>query len=199
MTARESGRRPQTAGLHRLIRLLKPTVHRPGAGPGHRPSTRSASPRARAIGAGAQSESLVRRVRSVPPRPSARSARRRGHRASLSSSRASGLRAWPRQLCRVSWPPTGMIADTALVLARGDEGLGLFIVLQSRASRISRGAGATQLHGVIGVTREHDCHLYYRRAHHLSRALGSPQWWKDRVFKKLARPSTSPVSFEGEH
>ena len=42
------------------------------------------------------------------------------------------------------------------------------------------------LHGAMGFTWDHDAHLHYRRAHHLSLALGSPQWWKDRLFAALA-------------
>lgn len=45
---------------------------------------------------------------------------------------------------------------------------------------------AIQLHGAIGFTWEHDAHLFYRRAHHLSLSLGSPGWWRDRLFDALA-------------
>lgn len=45
---------------------------------------------------------------------------------------------------------------------------------------------AIHLHGGIGYTWEHDAHLFYRRAHHWSLNLGSPQAWKDRLFEELA-------------
>lgn len=41
------------------------------------------------------------------------------------------------------------------------------------------------LHGAIGFTWEHDAHLFYRRAHHLSLWLGAPAWWKDRLYERL--------------
>ena len=41
------------------------------------------------------------------------------------------------------------------------------------------------LHGAIGFTWEHDAHLFYRRAHHLSLWLGAPGWWKDRLYERL--------------
>jgi alkylation response protein AidB-like acyl-CoA dehydrogenase len=44
-----------------------------------------------------------------------------------------------------------------------------------------------QVHGGIGVTWEHDCHLFYRRAQHLSAALGGPQEWRHRLVAELAR------------
>lgn len=45
---------------------------------------------------------------------------------------------------------------------------------------------AIHLHGAIGYTWDHDAHLFYRRAHHWSLNLGSPQSWKDRLFEALA-------------
>lgn len=42
------------------------------------------------------------------------------------------------------------------------------------------------LHGAIGFTWEHDAHLFYRRAHHLSLALGNSQAWKERLIQDLA-------------
>lgn len=42
------------------------------------------------------------------------------------------------------------------------------------------------LHGAIGFTWEHDAHLFYRRAHHLSVALEAPGWWKDLLYDRLA-------------
>jgi alkylation response protein AidB-like acyl-CoA dehydrogenase len=38
-----------------------------------------------------------------------------------------------------------------------------------------------QTHGGMGFTWEYDCHLYYRRAKHLSLALGAAPYWKDRL------------------
>ena len=39
----------------------------------------------------------------------------------------------------------------------------------------------------MGFTWEHDAHLFYRRAHYLTLALGSPRWWRDRLFESLER------------
>jgi alkylation response protein AidB-like acyl-CoA dehydrogenase len=38
-----------------------------------------------------------------------------------------------------------------------------------------------QTHGGMGFTWEYDCHLYYRRAKHLSLAIGAAPYWKDRL------------------
>jgi len=38
-----------------------------------------------------------------------------------------------------------------------------------------------QTHGGMGFTWEFDCHLYYRRAKHLSLAIGAAPYWKDRL------------------
>lgn len=61
------------------------------------------------------------------------------------------------------------------------------------AARIAAGEAFWQaakemihLHGAIGFTWEHDAHLFYRRAHHLSLNLGAPQVWKDRLYAALA-------------
>lgn len=45
------------------------------------------------------------------------------------------------------------------------------------------------LHGGIGFTWEHDAHLFYRRAHHLSVNLGAPDWWKALLYTEMR---TSP-------
>jgi alkylation response protein AidB-like acyl-CoA dehydrogenase len=42
-----------------------------------------------------------------------------------------------------------------------------------------------QTHGGIGVTWEADCHLFYRRARHLSLLLGAPRAWKHRLVERL--------------
>jgi alkylation response protein AidB-like acyl-CoA dehydrogenase len=44
-----------------------------------------------------------------------------------------------------------------------------------------------QVHGGIGFTWEHDCHLYYRRARTLALALGPLPLWKDRIVSALER------------
>lgn len=44
-----------------------------------------------------------------------------------------------------------------------------------------------QVHGGIGVTWEHDCHLYYRRAQHLALVLGGLKEWQHRLVAELAR------------
>ena len=43
-----------------------------------------------------------------------------------------------------------------------------------------------QVHGGIGVTWEHDCHLFYRRAQHLGLMLGGLREWQDRLVGQLA-------------
>jgi acyl-CoA dehydrogenase len=43
-----------------------------------------------------------------------------------------------------------------------------------------------QVLGGIGVTWEHDAHLYYRRGQHLSLMLGGLREWQDRVAQQLA-------------
>ena len=43
-----------------------------------------------------------------------------------------------------------------------------------------------QLHGGVGFTWEHDCHLYYRRARWLATALGAPHTWKARLADLIA-------------
>jgi alkylation response protein AidB-like acyl-CoA dehydrogenase len=42
-----------------------------------------------------------------------------------------------------------------------------------------------QVHGGIGFTWDMDCHLFYRRAKHLTLVLGSDRFWKDRVVNEL--------------
>jgi alkylation response protein AidB-like acyl-CoA dehydrogenase len=42
-----------------------------------------------------------------------------------------------------------------------------------------------QLHGGIGFTWEMDCHLFYRRARHLSAIAGAPDWWRARLADQL--------------
>ena len=44
-----------------------------------------------------------------------------------------------------------------------------------------------QLHGGIGFTWESDCQFYYRRNRQLAFALGSRQWWADRLVRALER------------
>jgi acyl-CoA dehydrogenase len=42
-----------------------------------------------------------------------------------------------------------------------------------------------QVHGGIGFTWDFDAHLYYRRAKHLSAALGGPMRWRERLVSLL--------------
>ncbi len=42
-----------------------------------------------------------------------------------------------------------------------------------------------QLHGGIGFTWESDCQFYYRRSRTLTAALGSRNWWADRLVRAL--------------
>jgi alkylation response protein AidB-like acyl-CoA dehydrogenase len=44
-----------------------------------------------------------------------------------------------------------------------------------------------QVHGGIGVTWDHDCHLFYRRAQHLALVLGGLREWQHRLVAELAR------------
>ncbi len=44
---------------------------------------------------------------------------------------------------------------------------------------------AIHVHGGIGFTWEHDCHLYLRRAQLLSTAYGSPDEWKEKLVREL--------------
>ena len=44
-----------------------------------------------------------------------------------------------------------------------------------------------QIHGGIGVTWAHDCHLFYRRAQHLGVMLGALREWQDRLVAELGR------------
>jgi alkylation response protein AidB-like acyl-CoA dehydrogenase len=48
-------------------------------------------------------------------------------------------------------------------------------------------AALIQVHGGIGVTWEHDCHLYYRRSQHLAVVLGGLREWQHRLVAELAR------------
>ncbi|MGE0385944.1 MAG: acyl-CoA dehydrogenase family protein [Gammaproteobacteria bacterium] len=49
---------------------------------------------------------------------------------------------------------------------------------------------AVQIHGGIGFTWEMDCHLYFRRANLLARALGNTRYWKSRLVDVLDRTGT---------
>ncbi|MDO9490296.1 MAG: acyl-CoA dehydrogenase family protein [Sphingomonadaceae bacterium] len=44
-----------------------------------------------------------------------------------------------------------------------------------------------QLHGGIGFTWESDCQFYYRRSRQIAFALGSRNWWADRLVRTLER------------
>ncbi len=43
-----------------------------------------------------------------------------------------------------------------------------------------------QVHGGMGFTWESDCHLFYRRAKHLSLAIGGERVWKNKLIDRLA-------------
>jgi alkylation response protein AidB-like acyl-CoA dehydrogenase len=42
-----------------------------------------------------------------------------------------------------------------------------------------------QMHGGVGFTWEHDCHLFYRRAKHNAVVLGSAHHWRDTLVQRL--------------
>jgi alkylation response protein AidB-like acyl-CoA dehydrogenase len=42
-----------------------------------------------------------------------------------------------------------------------------------------------QMHGGIGFTWEHDCHLFYRRAKHDAVVLGSAHHWREKLAQRL--------------
>ena len=44
---------------------------------------------------------------------------------------------------------------------------------------------AIQVHGGMGFTWEHDCHLYFRRANLLAQSLGSPMEWERKLIDNL--------------
>jgi acyl-CoA dehydrogenase len=48
-----------------------------------------------------------------------------------------------------------------------------------------------QTHGGMGFTWEYDCHLYYRRAKHLSLAIGAAPYWKDRLVGFIERQNAA--------
>lgn len=52
--------------------------------------------------------------------------------------------------------------------------------------------GVTQVHGAIGITWEHDCHLHYRRAQALGSALLPMQEWRDTLVTIIDRKADNP-------
>lgn len=44
-----------------------------------------------------------------------------------------------------------------------------------------------QMHGGIGFTWEHDCHLFYRRAKHDAVVLGSTHHWREKLVQRLVK------------
>jgi acyl-CoA dehydrogenase len=54
----------------------------------------------------------------------------------------------------------------------------------TRASEVAA-VEMIQMHGGIGFTWEHDCHLFYRRAKHNAVALGSAHHWRDKLVQRL--------------
>ncbi len=66
------------------------------------------------------------------------------------------------------------------------------LTLAAAAARISAGDAYfacskenIQAHGGMGFTWEFDCHLYYRRAQHLSLLLGGQRYWKNRLVDQI--------------
>ena len=47
------------------------------------------------------------------------------------------------------------------------------------------GTEMIQMYGGVGFTWEYDCHLFYRRAKHLSLVLGTPGEWSERLVERL--------------
>jgi acyl-CoA dehydrogenase len=89
----------------------------------------------------------------------------------------------------------------AIELARGNALLAATGLAESAADFVARAAAARltaseafefaaaesiQTHGAIGVTWEHDLHLYLRRARALALELGSPLYWEDVVVDAIA-------------
>ncbi len=54
-----------------------------------------------------------------------------------------------------------------------------------------------QVHGGIGFTWDFDAHLYYRRAKHLSAALGGPMRWRERLIALLQAKDLAAAAFSG--
>ncbi|MGD9980130.1 MAG: acyl-CoA dehydrogenase family protein [Hyphomonadaceae bacterium] len=81
----------------------------------------------------------------------------------------------------------------ALVAATGLAESAADFVARSAAARLTASAAfefaaaeSIQTHGAIGVTWEHDLHLYLRRARALALELGSPLYWEDVVVDAIA-------------
>ncbi len=88
----------------------------------------------------------------------------------------------------------------AIELARSNAYYGAY-ALQSAAGDMTEAASAArvaathafelasqenlQTHGGMGFTWESDCHLFYRRAKHLSLVLGAAPFWRDRLVGAL--------------
>jgi alkylation response protein AidB-like acyl-CoA dehydrogenase len=51
-----------------------------------------------------------------------------------------------------------------------------------------------QLHGGVGYTWEYDCHMFYRRAKHLSVVLGSANLWRDKLIQHLTAKQASKAA-----
>jgi len=56
----------------------------------------------------------------------------------------------------------------------------------SRAFELAA-AEMLQMHGGVGFTWEHDCHLFYRRAKHDAIVLGATHHWREKLVQRLSR------------
>lgn len=80
------------------------------------------------------------------------------------------------------------VLDAAVRLAAGDEDVEAYVGaarLNAIQAYEAAAAGATQIHGGIGVTWEADLHLHYRRSRSLATEAGSVFYWEDRVAATL--------------
>ena len=80
------------------------------------------------------------------------------------------------------------VLDAAVRLARGDADAEAYVGaarLNAIRAYEAAAAGATQIHGGIGVTWEADLHLHYRRSRSLAVEAGSIFYWEDRVVSAL--------------
>lgn len=82
------------------------------------------------------------------------------------------------------------VLDAAVRLTRGDEDVEAFVGaarLNALEAYETAAAGATQIHGGIGVTWEADLHLHYRRSRSLAAEAGSVLYWEDRIVTVLEK------------
>jgi len=83
----------------------------------------------------------------------------------------------PPELAAAHPPPELAAADPSPELAAADPSPELAAVAKVHCSETLRQAAAEmiQMHGGIGITWEHDAHLYFKRAHGSAYLFGSPQ------------------------